>query len=319
MHKKDENKWNLSLETVKFPLLFILIFYGVAFWRYFATGKIFYIYNFMYLGTSLAIGIFLSGVLPKKYVLWGRRITQLLIGIYILGYLGIIQHENMQIEGFLFDLFAGIFAAATLHYFIAKIIGPLIFSRGWCAWACWTAMVLDFLPWKKPKTRIRNLGGIRYLHFFISFGIVSYFWFILRTRDIFNFSTIAVYWLVAGNIFYYVTGICLAAILKDNRAFCKYVCPVPVLQKLTSRFSLLKISIDENKCTECHLCEKNCPMGIELLKYKNEGKRILSTECIMCSVCQDVCPENAVKLSFGFDYGKGREYLRYRHDEEKNK
>ena len=69
MHKKDGNKWNISLKTVKFPLLFILIFNTVAFWRYFTTGKIFYIYNFIYIGTSLAIGIFLSDVLPKKHIL----------------------------------------------------------------------------------------------------------------------------------------------------------------------------------------------------------------------------------------------------------
>ncbi|MCD6420594.1 MAG: 4Fe-4S binding protein [Synergistetes bacterium] len=310
--KRDENKWNISLSTIKLPLLFIFIFYSVAFWRYFATGKSFYIYNFIYLGTSLAIGIFLSGALPKKYVLWGRRITQLLIGAYILGYVGFIRHENMQIEGFFFYLFAGVFAVATLHYFIAKIIGPLIFGRGWCGWACWTAMILDLLPWKKTSGRLHNLGIIRYIHFFFSLGLVSYFWFIIGTKDIFNHSITEVYWLAIGNIFYYVIGISLAALLKDNRAFCKYVCPVPVLQKLTSRFSLLKVSIDNSKCIDCHLCEKNCPMDIELLKYKNEGKRILSTECILCTTCQDVCPQNAIKITFGFDSGERKEYLKYR-------
>jgi len=57
---------NISLKTIELPLLFMVIFYSVGFWRYFATGKIFYIYNFIYLGTSLAIGIFLSEALPKK-------------------------------------------------------------------------------------------------------------------------------------------------------------------------------------------------------------------------------------------------------------
>ena len=311
MPKRNENKWNISLRTIKLPLLFILIFYSVAFWRYFATGKIFYIYNFVYIGTSLAIGIFLSGALPKKHILWGRRITQLLIGIYMLGYLGFIRHENMQIEGFFFYLFSGIFAAATLHYFIAKIVGPLIFGRGWCAWACWTAMILDFLPWKKPTARIKNLGVIRYLHFLFSLGIVSYFWFVLGTRDLFNNTTTALYWLAIGNVSYYVIAIGLAFLLKDNRAFCKYVCPVPVLQKITSRFSLLKMSIDSSKCIDCHLCEKNCPMGIELSRYKKESKRILSTECILCTTCQDVCPKNAIKVTFGFDSYERKEYLRF--------
>jgi len=92
-----------------------------------------------------------------------------------LGYLGFIQHENMQIEGFFFYLFAGIFVAAVLHYFIAKIIGPLIFGRGYCGWGCWTARIPDFLPWKKPGGRIRNAGIIRYVHSItVSATIVTY-------------------------------------------------------------------------------------------------------------------------------------------------
>lgn len=47
----------------------------------------------------------------------------------------------MQIEGFWYYLFTGVFEAATIHYAVAKIFGPLIFGRGWCGYACWTAMV----------------------------------------------------------------------------------------------------------------------------------------------------------------------------------
>lgn len=60
----------------------------------------------------------------------------------MLFYLGIISQENMQIEGFWYYLFLGTFEAATIHYAIAKIFGPLIFGRGWCGYACWTAMIV---------------------------------------------------------------------------------------------------------------------------------------------------------------------------------
>ncbi|HHY25887.1 MAG TPA: 4Fe-4S binding protein [Desulfitobacterium dehalogenans] len=39
--------------------------------------------------------------------------------------------------------------------------------------------------------------------------------------------------------------------MQDNRAFCKYVCPIPVLQKIIFRFSLLKVKIDPERCIEC--------------------------------------------------------------------
>ena len=43
-------------------------------------------------------------------------------------YLGLICQENMQIEGFWYYLFIGVFEAATIHYAVAKIFGPLLFS-----------------------------------------------------------------------------------------------------------------------------------------------------------------------------------------------
>lgn len=293
----------ISFKTVRIPLFIILIFYTVAFWRYFATGKSFYIFNFIYIGTSVALGIFLFDALPKKHVLWGRRISQLLIGLYMLGYVGFINHENMQIEGFFFYLFGGVFAGATLHYFIAKIIGVAMFNRGWCSWACWTAMVLDFLPWKRSPGRYKKAQIFRYIHFFLSLGLVLYFWFVIKERDVYNQSILEVYWLVWGNLFYYTVSIILAAVIKDNRAFCKYLCPIPVFQKVLSRFSLLKVTIKDESCSECGLCERDCPMDIKLLEYKKDSQRVLSTECIMCVTCSNICPHSAVDLTMKLDHG----------------
>jgi ferredoxin-type protein NapH len=106
-----------------------------------------------------------------------------------------------------------------------------------------------------------------------------------------------------GNILYYASGIILAFWLKDNRAFCKYVCPIPVIQKLGARFALLKVKIDKEKCIDCLLCEKNCPMNIRLLTYKNRGQRVLSTECILCGTCADICPKQAIGITAKLDCG----------------
>ena len=53
-----------------------------------------------------------------------------------------------------------------IHYAVAKIFGPLLFGRGWCGYACWTAMVLDLLPYKEPQQPgKKRLGWIRYALF----------------------------------------------------------------------------------------------------------------------------------------------------------
>ena len=102
-----------------------------------------------------------------------RRFVQLFVGLYMLIYLGLICNENMQIEGFWYYLFTGVFEAATIHYAVAKIFGPLIFGRGWCGYACWTAMVLDFLPYKVPQSPRKPIGWMRYAAFCISFVFVA--------------------------------------------------------------------------------------------------------------------------------------------------
>ena len=143
---------DLKREKSLIPLLLWLLFEGVAVILWKTKDNIFYLFNFSYIGTALALGLFLF----QRDYKHSRRIVQLLVGSYMLIYLGLISGENMQLEGFWYYLFTGVFEAATIHYAVAKIFGPLIFGRGWCGYACWTAMVLDFLPYKTPRNGRRK-------------------------------------------------------------------------------------------------------------------------------------------------------------------
>jgi polyferredoxin len=117
--------------------------------------------------------------------------------------------------------------------------------------------------------------------------------------------------LVAGNTFYFVSAIFLAFTLKDNRAFCKYLCPITVILKITSRVAFLKIDGNKEKCTQCAVCNKRCPMNINIMAYVKNGERVLSTECIFCQTCTTVCPEGILDSSFKLDIG-GKELLQRR-------
>ena len=117
-------------------ILLLLLFEAVAVVLWLVRDNLFYLLNFSYIGCCLALGtaLFAAG---KRYA---RHFVQLAVGCYMLLYLGVISRENMQIEGFWYYLFLGAFEAATIHYAVAKIFGPLLFGRGWCGYACWTAM-----------------------------------------------------------------------------------------------------------------------------------------------------------------------------------
>src|SRR5215216_1817549 len=304
-------KRNFHLKSLIVPLVVMLAFWGVAVWGFLASGYIQPIILFGYIGTALGVGLGLYELLPKQKKPMGRRLTLFLVGLFLMGMAIFMSRENVQIEGAIFGLLTGVIQMGVTHYLIAKIIGPLLFGRMWCGWACWTVMVLDLLPFKRPSGRLpRQFGWIRYLHFGLSLGIVLLLIYVFGFRDGAT-GSIAVTWFIIGNLLYYSIGIILAFTLKDNRAFCKYVCPVSVPLKITSRFSVIKIGQGAGQCNDCDACEKLCPMEIRISDYVLNNQRVLSTECSLCQTCITVCSQGALKLSFGFDMG-GRELLRER-------
>ena len=266
------------------PIILLAVFETVAIVLWLMKNNIFYLFNFSYIGLSIALGLFLY---IRKYK-YARRIVQLLVGLYMLIYLGLICGENMQLEGFWYYLFTGVFEAATIHYAVAKIFGPLIFGRGWCGYACWTAMVLDFLPYKTPSGPRKKLGWMRYVMFAISLAFVA----ALFLAHVGNIEKIMFVAFIAGNVLYYASGIVLAFVMKDNRAFCKYLCPITVFLKPMSYFALIRVKCDKSKCVNCGKCRKVCPMDVDVTD--NSRKRKNGTECILCLECKKNCPKDAL-------------------------
>jgi polyferredoxin len=277
----------------------MLIFWTVAICLWRSTGRIFFIFDIGYIGTSLGAGIGLYTVLPRHKKPIGRRLAQFLVGVYMVAFLGFFVYQNMQLEGLFFYFCTGIFSGAIIHYSIAKLFGPLIFGRGFCGWACWTAMVIDLLPFTRSKGWVPGpWRWLRYVHFALSLALVA------GLVAFFGYKSVGarpLWWLLAGNALYYASAIPLAYALKDNRAFCKYLCPVPVLMRLGSRFALLKIGPTSQPCDRCMACVKLCPMDIRIPDYLADAKRILSTECILCQTCVSACPTQALAIGWGLD------------------
>jgi len=263
---------------------------------------------FIPIGLSISIGFLISIRFNNPDL--GRKICLSMVSLVFLIFLGIMQRENMQIEEtvfyFAYFINTGIFTRVLIHYAIAKIFGPLIWGRGFCGWGCYTAALLEWLPIKENKTIPKKYTFIRIPVLLISLlipFILIQLGYDYYTRHIYSSADGSFIetnkldqfiWFLVGYISYYIIGIILAFVFKKKRAFCKIFCPVSLVMKLFTRFSLAKIKPTGNKCIECGKCNAKCPMDIDVRKYIKNRQKILSTECILCRNCIHACPVKAI-------------------------
>jgi ferredoxin-type protein NapH len=130
---------------------------------------------FAWIGACVSIGIYVSGRYKGREKQTGRKIAILLMSPVFLLFMGIMQRENLQLEETVFYLAyfisAGIFTRVLIHYAIAKVGGPLIFGRGFCGWACWTAALLEWLPIRENKPIPVKYQFMRYPVFINSLAV----------------------------------------------------------------------------------------------------------------------------------------------------
>lgn len=290
------------------PVIIMLLLWGGAVVYWLHTGDFVGFVLLGYIGLIAGVGIGGYIALPDRFRPYSRKITMFFVGTLLLVVAIVSDHGNMQIEGLFFALLAGTAPYVIIHFLIAKIVGPLVFGRLWCGWACWYGMIFDMLPYPFSYYRRedRRLRRLRYAHFAVMLAIVALLWYG------FGFSAVlgkaGLYWFLLGVASYYLVGIVMALVLKDNRAFCKYLCPISVPLRLGARYSLLKIDGDIRQCGEtCEACVEMCPMNIRIKDYLAAGQRVQSSECVMCLTCINICPQDTLKLTAGFDVG-GVEY-----------
>ncbi len=89
------------------------------------------------------------------------------------------------------------------------------------------------------------------------------------------------------------TIIILSLELARKRFWCRNLCALGGLLALTSRFSLLQRKVSD-ECNQCGLCQKQCKMGA----IPSNPKNIITSECILCLNCDDICPQNAISFTF---------------------
>jgi polyferredoxin len=70
-----------------------------------------------------------------------------------------------------------------------------------------------------------------------------------------------------------------------ERAWCRYLCPLGALLAVTNKVSLWRIRKNEARCASCGLCDRTCPVDLDVMREVERG-----VECIRCRACVRACP-----------------------------
>ena len=81
---------------------------------------------------------------------------------------------------------------------------------------------------------------------------------------------------------------------RGGRTYCNTICPVGTLLGILSRFSLMRVYFNVEKCRNCSLCSRNCKASC--IDYKNH--RVDHSRCVSCGNCIEKCNHGA--LHYGF-------------------
>ena len=198
----------------------------------------------------------------------------------------------------------------TLQHFVILPAFPLyllgtlgvygtIFGRAFCGWACPFGAFQDLI--RGPGKR--KLRPFTYSKFAMLLIVMILAW---VTVDTFFCKLCPAGSLFAAipapfffpslrvGFFYYVHMatliLTILLVFLFSRFWCRYLCPVATIG-LFNKVSVLTVSLDSTKCTECLRCLDVCPMGLD--KLSDIGS---SSDCILCGKCVEACPTDALKM-----------------------
>ncbi|MCR4659089.1 MAG: 4Fe-4S binding protein [Bacteroidales bacterium] len=227
--------------------------------------------------------------------------------------------------------------AGNMAVILALLLATLVFGRVYCSVICPLGIMQDLLAKLNPKRSRykyrRQLAWLRYpvWALFVAAMVLGAGSAVALLDPYGAYGRIAAtllqpIWMWAGNLLaaiaerlnsyaFYSTDVWLKSLptlivavvtlvviaflaIRGGRTYCNAFCPVGTTLSFISRFALLRVKMDESKCTNCTACSHNCKAScIDVDNHKIDYSR-----CIVCGNCLDECKFGA--LSYGLTLSK---------------
>ena len=111
-------------------------------------------------------------------------------------------------------------------------------------------------------------------------------------NDRYNFTEVQVWMRSVTTFVVAILTLIILGVLAiwKGRLYCNTICPVGTALGFISRFSLLRVRFDKDKCKSCGMCEKNCKA--QAIDFKNGT--VDYARCVVCGDCLDKCMFDAL-------------------------
>lgn len=196
--------------------------------------------------------------------------------------------------------------AGNFLWVIAVLVGTAVVGRCYCAAVCPMGVFQDIFIWlhkllfgkKRPYRYRKPQNWLRYT-VLVAFVVLMVLGlngiavllapYSAYARMVTNIhGTGMVHWIA-------IATLCCLGVMSFcwGRLWCNTLCPVGSLLSLVSRYRLIGIRIDADKCAGCRKCEQGCrAMCIDI-----DSKTVDHSRCVDCMNCLNVCKVGAI--SFG--------------------
>lgn len=205
--------------------------------------------------------------------------------------------------------FSGIVSGSVL-LFGFMLVTAMFFRRAWCTYVCPVSAIADIgeringkRVSRKPLTILRlSIFGIWFsvliLGFILANGIHAFIPLYMTETGISVDQPLKF-------ITYYLVLIILVILTFSigKRGACYSICWMSPFLSFGAwlgdklHFPQYKIHSIPETCIRCTLCDKACPMSLDVMEELKAGS-IKSLDCIQCGHCVDVCPKDVLRAGF---------------------
>lgn len=193
-------------------------------------------------------------------------------------------------------------SASNLWIAASLLLGLLIVGPVFCGWICPLGSLSEWiykirsrvfsLKFEPPVIVARKLTwgrtGVLVIILLMSWKTKS-LWFesFDPYKSIFHISVESI---AAASI---IAGFIVLSLISE-RAWCRWLCPLGIINGVVGKFSLLKIRRNTSSCISCNACSRACPTRIPVA----EVTAISDDRCVGCHRCVEACPvKNTLQIS----------------------